>query len=242
MIPKRIFYVWLGKGELPIEVRNNINSWQENNPGYKIIQINEKNFDLSKYNFVKEAYDNRMWAFASDVIRLDVIYNNGGFYFDTDVKMVKPLDELRKYKSVWGMETPGLINSGLIIGANKYDDDIKELLINYNNLKFDKNNIEEMMTPYIVSNYFFNKGFKKKNKNQLLANGTYIFASKYFAPYHWWGGGKIKTETITIHQYEKTWEKESNSKSKINILPEIRYYFPVLFDFLSNIKKKVTRL
>lgn len=242
MIPKRIFYVWLGGKELPKNVQQNIESWRNSNPDYKIIEINEQNYNLSKYRFVKEAYDNKMWAFASDVIRLDVIYNNGGFYFDTDVKIIKALDSLRKYKSVWGMETPGLINSGLIIGANKGDDDIEKILMKYNNLRFNKNNLEEMMTPYIVSNYFLNNGLKKKNKNQLLDNGTSVFASKYFAPYHWWGGGSIESETIAIHQYKKTWGEQKNSRFKTNILPEIRYYFPAIFDLLSKMKSKFMRL
>lgn len=78
-IPKKIFYVWLGKNELPKIVKENLQNWQEFNPDFQIIRIDESNFNISKYKYVEEAYKDKNWAFASDLVRLDVIYNNGGF-------------------------------------------------------------------------------------------------------------------------------------------------------------------
>ena len=85
MIPKKIYYVWFGKKPLTEKIKQNIRTWKKFNPDFEIIQINEENFDISKYSFVKEAYHHKKWAFASDVARLDTIYNHGGFYFDVEI-------------------------------------------------------------------------------------------------------------------------------------------------------------
>ncbi|WP_348636343.1 glycosyltransferase family 32 protein, partial [Lactobacillus kefiranofaciens] len=92
-IPKRIYYVWLEKNPLPKVVQKNLKNWKEVNPDFKIIRIDESNFDIKKYKYIEEAYRDKNWAFASDVVRLDIIYNYGGFYFDTDVF-------LKKYKYI----------------------------------------------------------------------------------------------------------------------------------------------
>ena len=125
MIHKRIYYIWLGKKPINEELKNNIKSWKKYNPDFEVYKIDESNFDINKYPYIKQAYDSGNWAYASDLVRLVVIYQNGGFYFDTDTKIIKSLDSLLAYKSVWALETPGIVASGLIIGAQKGDDDLK---------------------------------------------------------------------------------------------------------------------
>lgn len=57
MIPKKIYYVWLGGNPLPAKIQANIATWREFNPDYEIIEINESNCDLDQYQFVRTAYD-----------------------------------------------------------------------------------------------------------------------------------------------------------------------------------------
>lgn len=239
MIPKRIYYVWLGKNKLPDDVKRNLKTWKETNPDYEIIQINESNFDINKYAFVKEAYNAKAWAFASDVARLDAIYNYGGFYFDTDVELLKSLDTLTKEKSVWGLETINSVNSGLIIGAEKGNINIKKILDIYSEKHFDINNENNLITTQIIGNFFVKQGLKPVNKTQVLKDGTKIFASDYFAPLHWWGGGKITRNTIAIQQYSKSWGK----KEKVSLHQKFRmnlfhYCYPC-FQLLQNLKKRL---
>lgn len=96
MIPKVINFCWFGHGKYPDIVEKCIDSWKRNCPDYEIKLWNESNYDVRKNQYVQEAYENKKWAFVSDYARLDILYEFGGFYLDTDVELVKSLDELTK--------------------------------------------------------------------------------------------------------------------------------------------------
>ena len=93
MIPKKIHYIWFGKGEKNERVQKCLESWHKYLPDYEIIEWNEDNFDINFNDFTKQAYDNKKWAYVSDVARFWILYNEGGIYMDTDVEVYKPLDE-----------------------------------------------------------------------------------------------------------------------------------------------------
>lgn len=92
-IPKKIHYCWFGKGEKPKIVKMCIESWREKLPEYEIKEWNEENFDISINNYVKQAYEAKKYAFVSDYVRLYALYIEGGIYMDTDVEVLKSLDE-----------------------------------------------------------------------------------------------------------------------------------------------------
>ena len=93
MIPKVIHYCWFGGNPLPDIAVKCINSWKKYLKDYEIVEINENNFDVSQNIYTKEAYENKKFAFVTDYVRLYVLYNNGGIYMDTDVEVIKNLDE-----------------------------------------------------------------------------------------------------------------------------------------------------
>lgn len=70
MIPKKIHYCWFGRGKKPKLARKCLDSWTKYLPDYEIKEWNEDNFDLNRYPYVREAYDNHKYAFVSDVARL----------------------------------------------------------------------------------------------------------------------------------------------------------------------------
>lgn len=236
-IPKKIYYVWLGHNKFPKIVQKNLENWKKVNPEFKIIRIDESNYDISKYKYVKDAYADKNWAFASDLVRLDVIYNNGGFYFDTDVYFRKNINFLRKYQSVWAMENSGLINSGLIIGAHKGDRDLRNIINIYKEKTYDRNNLDNLITVGIISNYFKSQGLKINNKIQYLDNNRIIFPSEYFAPYHWCGGGKVTANTVAVQEYLNSWETDTNVSLKDKLLFNLRLKFPQLYIGLRKLKK-----
>ena len=94
MIPKKIHYCWFGRGEKPKDALKCIESWKKFCPDYEILEWNEDNFDLTQNRYMKEAYEAKKWAFVSDYARLKIIYDNGGIYLDTDVEIIKPIDDL----------------------------------------------------------------------------------------------------------------------------------------------------
>ena len=93
MIPKKIHYCWFGRGTMPELAKKCIASWKRYCPDYEIIEWNEDNFDITSNAYVHEAYENRKFAFVTDYVRLYVMYTQGGIYMDTDVEVVRSLDE-----------------------------------------------------------------------------------------------------------------------------------------------------
>lgn len=227
MIPKVIYYCWFGRKEKPDKVKENIKTWKELNPGYIIVEINEKNFKWREYPFTKEAYRENMWAFVSDMAKIEFLYKYGGFGLDTDVELLMPLDKFLKYKSIWAMESPGVIAPGLIIGAKPHDRDLENIYKLYRSIRFVKEDAEkDLKSPTIVTNYFNLYGLKAKNDTQILDNGQLILSSDYFAPFHWWGGGKITSNTMGIHCYSNSWGANLNISRRKRFMKNWNFYFP----------------
>ena len=76
-IPKVIHYCWFGRGNKPHLIRKCLESWRKVMPDYKIKEWNEENFDVNAIPFVKQAYEERKWAFVADVCRFYACYNEG---------------------------------------------------------------------------------------------------------------------------------------------------------------------
>lgn len=92
MIPKTIHYCWFGRGKKPYLIRKCLESWRQIMPDYEIKEWNEDNFDINAIPFVKQAYEEKKWAFVADVCRFYACYNEGGIYLDTDVEVFKRFD------------------------------------------------------------------------------------------------------------------------------------------------------
>ena len=94
MIPKIIHYCWFGHNPLPNSAIKCINSWKKFFPDYEIREWNEDNFDVESIPYTAEAYRIKKYAFVSDYARFWVLYHHGGLYFDTDVEVIKPMDDI----------------------------------------------------------------------------------------------------------------------------------------------------
>ena len=76
-----------------------LDSWYKTCPEFEIICWDENNYEYQKNSFMKEAYEKEKWAYVSDYARMDIIYNEGGIYLDTDVELIKDLEDLLYTKS-----------------------------------------------------------------------------------------------------------------------------------------------
>lgn len=83
MIPKIIHYCWFGYGEMPELVQRCMASWHQFMPDWTYTCWNEDNFDIvSAPQYVREAYEARKYAFASDYVRLWALEQYGGVCMD----------------------------------------------------------------------------------------------------------------------------------------------------------------
>ena len=136
MIEKKIYYVWVGDGKKPNIFYQCHGSWCENLKNYKIIEINEKNFDMERHlkenRFFRECYERKLWAYVSDYIRVHYMYENGGIYLDTDMEIIKDISPLLKDETEFflGYENEKFLNicNFLNIEQNTYFGDINNIL------------------------------------------------------------------------------------------------------------------
>ena len=127
-IPKIIHYCWFGGGPISAESQKCMESWKKYCPDYKISEWNDQNFDISTNRYAQQAYEANKYAFVSDYVRLAVLYEYGGIYLDTDVELVRPLDELLELPGFMGFQTNNEVATGLGFGARKGNSVVQALL------------------------------------------------------------------------------------------------------------------
>ena len=122
MIPKVVHYCWFGKNPLPASAQKCIASWRKYLPDYEIKEWNEDNFDVDIVPYTRQAYEARKYAFVSDYARFWILYLHGGLYFDTDVEIIRPLNNIISAGAFMGFENNGITNQKRIpdtgIGVN----------------------------------------------------------------------------------------------------------------------------
>ena len=106
---KIIHYCWFGPKPLPKLAKKCIASWEKFLPDYEIKLWSENNVDLNECDFIKEAYEQKKWAFVADYVRTKALYEYGGIYMDTDMEITKPVDDLLTEDFVIGVEDSGYI-------------------------------------------------------------------------------------------------------------------------------------
>lgn len=221
MIPKKIHFCWFGGNEKPALAIKCIESWKKFLPEYEIIEWNEYNFDLNMYSFAKEAYESKKFAYVTDVCRLHALKENGGIYMDTDVEILKPLDQFLKDVAFSGFESNITLPTG-IMASIKNGAWVTEMLDYYNDKSFLDINNQPVLIPNtrIITNLMINKGFLINNKFQKKEDYITFYPSEYFCPKDNVTGKVIITKnTHCIHHFSGSWlskkEKFKNTISKL---------------------------
>ena len=222
MIPKVIHYCWFGRNPLPELAKKCIASWRKYLPDYEIKEWNEDNFDVNIIPYTAEAYKAKKYAFVSDYARFWILYKYGGLYFDTDVEVIKNMDDIIAKGPFMGCErkakagaTPAKLGvaPGLGLGVNPGLGLYGEIIEHYNQLHYclpnGKFTGETVVT--IVSAFLANKGLKSTDEIQFV-DGVYIYPQEYFCPLHEENNRKgllVTEKTYTIHWWAASWQPKS---------------------------------
>lgn len=183
-IPKKIHYCWFGGNKIPHKDKKCIESWRKYNPDYEIICWTEDNYDIAKTPlYVREAYEAGQYAFVSDYVRLDVVYQYGGFYLDTDVELFAGLDPLTKYRMVFAYMEYGEIATGLGFASTAGSEELLEMMKEYEKIPFILCNGEWNRTPCprYTNDYFRRKGIYPDN-SLALVNDILFLPSDFLSP------------------------------------------------------------
>lgn len=225
MIPKKLHYCWFGRGEMPSLEKKCLESWKSVMPDYEIKVWNEENFDVNCLPYVKEAYENKKYAFVSDYARLYALYTEGGIYMDTDVEVLKNFDSLLSNIAIFGFESNGPVQS-CMIASEKGGTCVKELLDEYSERRFVKEDKTFDLTPNttFISDYMTRKGALLNNSYQEIEGIATIYPSEYFCPINQ-NTGEIRTteNSYCIHHFAGSW-------------------MPTNMKFASRLKKILSRL
>lgn len=224
-IPKIIHYCWFGGNPLPDLALKCIESWKKFCPDYEIIEWNESNFDLELNDYAREAYQAKRWAFVSDVARLYALVNYGGIYMDTDVEVIRPLDDLLLYEAVSGFESETRIPTGLM-ACGKDNKMFREFLDDYIDKHFIRSDGTLDLTTNVqrITDICLKYGLKPNNTKQCV-NGLTLLPRDYLCPKDYeTGETQLTSNTYTIHHFDGSWFTDEDRyvmrlKRKIEWLP-----------------------
>ena len=227
MIPKIIHYCWFGGNPLPKDAQKCIASWKKYLPDYEIKEWNESNFDINCCPYVKEAYEQKKFAFVSDYARFWVLYNEGGLYFDTDVEVIRNMDHIVEAGNFMGFEksfatqNPGSdaqlgVAAGLGMGAEPGMPILKEFLDLYESkpsFTFGEGTIV-FHTTETLKKY----GLVNEHRFQDVA-GFKIYPADYFCPMDSTTGlTDLTCNTVSIHHYSCSWMDQKSLSFRLHLL------------------------
>lgn len=225
MIPKTIHYCWFGRGEKPELAIKCIESWQKFFPDYKIIEWNEDNFDVNMIKYTCEAYSAKKYAFVSDYARFWILYNYGGLYFDTDVEIIRPMDDIIQRGSYMGVEMFNservpLVAPGLGLAIEPRNHLYKQILDYYKTLEFitPEGKLNETTIVTYTTNILISHGLEAIPEIQKLED-VYIYPPDFFNPLDSITGKvRITDNTRSIHWYMNSWSDRPMILQKISRL------------------------
>ena len=254
MIPKIIHYCWFGRGKLPPIALKCIESWKKYLPEYKIIKWSEENFDVNMISYTAEAYRQKKFAFVSDFVRLYVVYRYGGIYFDTDVEVIRPIDDIlqkgtflgveKKINTIDGMFVDG-INPGLGFAAvpnnpffyeliNIYS---KERFVNGNGSSYGYKTIVDICTEAMIKHGYNGFASDEPVAKILHCYGVNIYSKHFFCPDFNQNKWDLMPDTRTIHHYCASWLPVSY-RIKISI---VRFLPSKLYSLYLSVKERIKR-
>lgn len=224
-IPKKIHYCWFGRNPLPSSAIKCIETWKKFFPNYEIIEWNEDNYDVHKIKYISEAYNARKYAFVSDYARFDILYQEGGIYFDTDVEVIKSFDDIIQCGGFMGCEKDGIsgnessvitINPGLGLAMAPGTHLYEEILAYYATQHFinQDGSLNEETVVTKTTRILFKHGLKNIKGIQKIEDIT-IYPKEYFNPFDFDTHELVITDNSrSIHRYDESWKSKGTKRKE----------------------------
>ena len=218
-IPKKLHYIWIGGKPLPEKYRKYIETWRKHNPDFEVFQWDESNYDIHRYRYLEQAYEQKGWNYVSNLMRLDIIYRYGGIYFDTDVEVRQSLKPLLADRAFFGMATGDRVSTGCGFGAAPGEPILRTIIEEYEARPFVQSNgkTEHRLCSTFLISALRQYGFRPKNAYQKIRD-VVIYPVEVFSPLRQYGRPDMITDrTMSIHWEDNTWlrEKEKGANQQM---------------------------
>lgn len=218
MIPKIIHYVWVGNNSKPRLLNQCMQTWKQHCPDYAIMEWGNDCMSGFDNAYVQEAYKAGKWAFVSDYIRLYALEKYGGFYFDADLEITRPINEFRDLRFVTGFErynkTIAPVTAFLACEKNNYI--VNNLLSMYDGIRFINDSAYDVTPNTSRISQYFQENFRLPKNH----NGKKLFILDeqcHIYPYFYFCSPAPRENNYAIHHFEGSWIEPVRRKNLLSI-------------------------
>lgn len=186
MIPKKVHYCWLSGERFPKKMQRCMESWHRHLGNYEFVLWDAKKVaEIAEGRaWIRHWVEKKNYAFAADFIRLWALWSEGGIYLDTDVEVLKPLDDLLDRELLVGEECGTGDVEAAVLGAEKGSAAIRKVLDSFG---------------------AFTDETLPKRMRRVLADAE-LLPCEYLSPKSWITGKLVVSEkTHTIHHFAASW-------------------------------------
>ena len=196
MVPRRMCHIWIGPHPAP---RDWMESWRTKHPDREY-RLYDNDYLLSRrfrtQNLVNEYCRRGKWAGVSDLMRYEILYEDGGFIAEADSVCLNPVDELLTDDTTYtvyelpegrtGMMSPFLAS----VPCRPVLKAVIDRLVDARPA--------ELNDPWHSTGTGFLRRFFAENP--ILKRDLHVFPSHYFIPRHYKGDVYQGTDRIYAEQ------------------------------------------
>ncbi|MCR4690465.1 MAG: hypothetical protein K5739_03885 [Lachnospiraceae bacterium] len=204
-IPRIIHYCWLSDDPVPENMKRYMEGWKRILSGYEFVKWDLNRFEIDSSTWVREAIEQKQYAFASDYVRLYAVYHFGGIYLDMDVEVLKPFDELLDRPYFLAYESPDRtrIEAGCF-GAEKQDPFLEACLAHYKDRHFVGS---DGLPDTLPLSKVMGDIMKEKKIGRELFTWEYFTAKSYAT-----GIESPGEDTFAVHHFTGSWKSEEERR------------------------------
>lgn len=202
MIRKAIHYRGFSGKALLKSTHKCVNSWRKIPPDYEIMEWNKSNFDVNMEPYTSVADAAKKYAFVSDFARFWILHQEGGVYFDTDVEVIRPMDDILHAEAFMGMGNQESAAPRLGLAVEAEHPLYRWYLDYFSDKHFTPQ--QPSMIP-VLREKLLELGWQQELRIQSM-EGITIYPPDYFCPQTMMGSPICLTEnTRSIHHFDCTW-------------------------------------
>src|SRR5690606_36054435 len=119
-IPPVLHYCWFGGQPKPPEVLRCMESWARVLPDHEVVEWTESDLERGDH-YLDAALSQGLWSKVSNLVRLQVLRDQGGIYLDTDIELLRPFGRLMDEHCVVGFQQTrndsDWVNNAVLLGS-----------------------------------------------------------------------------------------------------------------------------
>lgn len=213
MIPKKIHYCWFGSAPMSELNERCLESWRRVMPDYQIKRWDESNTPLDS-PYARAAYKKGAWSRLSNLVRMRVLYAEGGIYLDTDAEALRDFGPLLGDRCFLGFqqaEEEADWANGAVWGAEAGHPFLMRCLELTEELFAETGRFPR--SPQVLTRVLKESGLREYKQQEIA--GVTLYPAEYFYPYPWFGEFSpdcVRENTYCIHYWEGSWLKQERDR------------------------------